>query len=65
MKCPHCNKTIKDDRIETAHMNAENYGSQFYSLDCLNCGKYYSFHISRFTKLDVLPEKTEQRISDF
>lgn len=65
MNCPHCNKRISDERIETAHINAENYGSSFYTLDCLKCGKFYSFHISRLTKLDEKPRPSDKNYSDF
>ena len=65
MKCPHCNKLIKDERLECAFGNAENYGSNFFHLDCLKCKKIYAFHISRLTRLDVKLETSDQEYSDF
>lgn len=65
MRCPHCNKIIKDDRVETAKSNAENYGSSSFVLDCLKCGKYYDIYIERYIKMVGKPEKSERLISDF
>jgi Fe2+ or Zn2+ uptake regulation protein len=65
MKCPHCNRIIKDERVENCYLNAENYGSNYFHLDCLKCGKMYEIYLSRIVRMDEKPKLTEQKYSDF
>lgn len=66
MKCPHCKKLIEDERIEKAHTNAENYGSNIFSLNCKKCGKYFNFYVERYTNLDAdSVTKSDRKYSDF
>ena len=52
MKCPHCNKLIKDEHIDNCHANAENYGGNWFTLQCKKCKGFYSFYVGRYTRLD-------------
>ena len=56
MKCPHCEKLIKEDsrtgnNIRIAHRNCECYGSSFFTFQCYRCNKKFKLYIERTTRV--------------
>lgn len=52
MKCPHCQKNIKEPKLENAERNVENYGSGTFIFQCHHCKKKYGIYIYRVVKRD-------------
>ena len=51
MKCPHCDKTNREKKLETAWFNADAYGSSRFVFQCKYCKKKYSIYIKRVTRI--------------
>lgn len=65
MKCPHCNKRIKND-FEIPCINVENYGSNTFHFRCCYCKKIYSLSFYRKVIIDTKSiEKSNQNYTDF
>ena len=50
-KCPHCNTTEPLDFSDSASMNAENYGSKLFILECPKCEGKVQIYLSRRVEL--------------
>ncbi len=61
MKCPHCNKKYTGKYEDTAHRNAESYGSSGFCLRCNHCNKKFTFWITVKT-IASKPVKANNRI---
>ena len=62
MKCPHCNKILKEPKLEIAETNAENYGSKTFIFQCQRCKKKYGIYFQRIVRYDKpyqVPDDTD------
>jgi len=61
-QCPYCKG--KNCVPCVAYNNVENYGDNFFNVECQHCGKIVKVHLSRIVELDLI-EKSNAKKSDF
>lgn len=58
-KCPHCKTTILPEQSNKAFLNADSYGSDFFTLQCLKCKGKVRLYLCREVKLETIFAATD------